>query len=32
LLALSTTSRQELIATCTDNLWDVIGTSLSFCF
>src|ERR1700730_6073991 len=24
LLALSTTSRQELIATCTDNLWDVI--------
>src|SRR3984893_7473322 len=28
LLALSTTSRQELIATCTDNLLDVIGTSL----
>src|ERR1700736_3777126 len=30
LLALSTTSRQELIATCTDNLWDVIVISLSF--
>src|SRR6267154_6645985 len=29
LLALSTTSCQELIATCTDNSWDVIGTSLS---
>src|SRR6266436_5606695 len=29
LLALSTTSRQELIATCTDSLWVVIGTSLS---
>src|SRR3984885_6025054 len=29
LLALSPTSRQELIATCTDNLWDVIDTSLS---
>src|SRR5580700_7061833 len=29
LLALSTTSRQELIATCTDNLWDVIDISLS---
>src|ERR1700675_623207 len=30
LLALSTTSRQELIATCTDNLWDVIVISLFF--
>src|SRR4029077_6480440 len=29
LLALSTASPQELIATCTDNLWVVIGTSLS---
>src|ERR1700694_3101604 len=29
-LALSTTSRQELIATCTDNLWDVIVISLFF--
>src|SRR5258708_13125948 len=29
LLALATTSRQELIATCTDNLWDVIDTSTS---
>src|SRR5258708_16746692 len=29
LLALSTTSCQELIATCTDTSWDVIGTSLS---
>src|SRR6266852_9467509 len=32
LLALSTTSCQELIATCTDNSWDVIGTSLSLGF
>src|ERR1700681_1158141 len=30
LSALSTTSRQELIATCTDNLWDVIVISLFF--
>src|ERR1700676_2594315 len=30
LLALSTTSRQELIATCTDNLWDVIVISPFF--
>src|SRR5258708_33725225 len=29
LLALATTSRQELIATCTDNLWDVIDSSAS---
>src|SRR6202171_1559841 len=30
LLAFSTTSRQELIATCTDNLWDVIVINLFF--